>query len=229
VMVVAINIYSLTYGYRINPNSYGFHQHFSLALVFLNRVWLAAMACRFYSEARRTGAWELLLTTPLSPWTIVQGRRQALLRLFFWPVVAIAVLHLVYVLGSWGPYARQATAGVILRGQTLTAAGSLISFVTDVLAISAVGAWFSLAGSRTRLAVLQTFAVVIMVPWILIYVLESSRTLLTQFPNHYYLVRPTLMVTKNMLFMGWAAWRLRRHFRAAATGQLGIQPLLQEA
>src|SRR5216117_201350 len=102
--IVTINIYWLTVGVRQNPAASPFHLHFSQAMVFINRVWIAAMACRFLVEARRSGALEILLTTPLAIKTILRGRRQALLRLFFWPVLAIAVLHWWFV---WEPVANQ--------------------------------------------------------------------------------------------------------------------------
>src|SRR5437867_2054998 len=133
--VVTINIYWLTIGVRQNPTASPFHLRFSQAMVFINRVWIAAMACRFLVEARRSGALEILLTTPLAIKTILRGRRQALLRLFFWPVLAIAVLHWWFV---WEPVANQPNNVAFLRVQSLHAAGSLISFLTDVVALSAV-------------------------------------------------------------------------------------------
>src|SRR5712671_637895 len=53
--IVTINIYWLTIGVRQNPAASPFHQRFSYAMVFINRVWIAAMACRFLVEARRSG------------------------------------------------------------------------------------------------------------------------------------------------------------------------------
>src|SRR5204863_6909651 len=127
--IVTINIYWLTIGVRQNPAASPFHLRFSQAMVFINRVWIAAMACRFLVEARRSGALEIILTTPLAIKTILRGRRRALLRLFFWPVLAIAVLHWWYVWGTWKPVANQPNNVAVLRGQSLHAAGSLISFL----------------------------------------------------------------------------------------------------
>src|SRR5881396_383379 len=98
--IVTINIYWLTIGVRQNPAASPFHLRFSQAMVFINRVWIAAMACRFLVEARRSGALEIILTTPLAISTILRGRRRALFRLFLWPVLAIAVLHWWFV---WEP------------------------------------------------------------------------------------------------------------------------------
>src|SRR6266516_7890834 len=105
--IVTINIYWLTVGLRQNPAASPFHLHFSTAMYFINRVWIAAMACRFFVESRRNHGLELMLTTPLEVGRIVWGRRRALVRLFFWPVLAIGLLHWGYLWGSWQPYAKQ--------------------------------------------------------------------------------------------------------------------------
>ena len=71
--VVTINIYWLTIGARRNPGIYQFHLDFSSAMYFINRVWIAAMACSFFLEARRNGALELILTTPIEVRTLRRG------------------------------------------------------------------------------------------------------------------------------------------------------------
>ena len=69
--IVTINIYWLTIGARRNPGLFQFHLHFSTAMYFINRVWIAAMACRFFVESRRNHGLELMLTTPLEVGRIV--------------------------------------------------------------------------------------------------------------------------------------------------------------
>ena len=214
---MAINIYWLTVGNRRNPGVYQFHQHFSTAMYFINRVWLAAMACRFFAEARRTGALELLLTTPITDRSVRSGRRRALIRLFFWPVTAIALLHVAYVLGSWQPYSQQSTGPLVLRQYTLMAAGSLAGFLTDVLALTAVGGWFSLSSPNLRTVVLKTFVLVVLVPWVALNLVRYSPRLATALPGSFFLVLPAATVLKNLLFLAWASFQLRRHFRAAAS------------
>ena len=214
--IVTINIYWLTFGARRNPSLYQFHVHFSTAMYFINRVWIAAMACQFFLEARRDGALELILTTPIEERTVRRGRRRALLRLFFWPVLAIAVLHWLYLYYSWEPYAKQQSSESVFRWHATMAAGSLASFLTDVLALTALGGWLSLSSKRTPFVVLETFALVILVPWVVLFLLGGSRWLQIKFPNSYYIAQPAALVAKNLLFLGWAIHQSRKHFRAAA-------------
>jgi ABC-type transport system involved in multi-copper enzyme maturation permease subunit len=217
--IVTINIYWLTIGIRQNPAASPFHLRFSQAMVFINRVWIAAMACRFLVEARRSGALEIILTTPIAIKTLLRGRRMALFRLFFWPVVAIAALHLCFVWGTWKPYSNQPNNMMLLRVQALQAGGSLISFLTDVVALTTVGGWLSVSSRNPRVVVLKTFLIVTLAPWLLQFFITTSQPVRNLGVTNYYwksLVWPALWVTKNTLLFGWAAWKLRRHFRAAA-------------
>jgi hypothetical protein len=221
--IVAINIYWLTIGFRRHPSIYPFHQNFGLAMYFINRVWIAAMACRFFAEARRIGALELILTTPIGVGTILRGRRRAIFRLFFWPVLAIAALHWCYLWGSWEPSANQPNSKAIFRIHAFMAAGSLVSFLTDVLALTALGGWLSLSSRKSHVVILKTFILVTLIPWLAFYLLSSSGWLMRVAPTTYLASWPTVMVTKNLLFLGWASYKVRRHFRAAAAEIYGLR------
>ncbi len=222
--IVTINIYWLTIGVRQNPAASPFHLRFSQAMVFINRVWIAVMACRFLVEARRSGALEIMLTTPLAIETILRGRRRALLRLFFWPVLAIAVLHWCYVWGTWKPLANQPNNLAFLQMQSLHAAGSLMSFLTDIGALCAVGGWLSVSSRNPRVVVLKTFLIVTLLPWLLQYFITTSRVVQSLAAGNSYwqmLVWPMIWLIKNILLFAWAAWKIRRHFRAAAAQTYG--------
>jgi hypothetical protein len=214
--IVAINIYWLTEGVRRNAATLPFFQHFNTAMYFINRVWLAAMACRFFVEGRRSGALELILTTPISVRTILRGRRLALLRFFFWPVLAIAVLHCLFLYESWKPVARQPGGAAAFRLYAFMAGGSLVNFLTDVLALSAVGGWLALSSKKTHFAVLTTFLCVTLMPWLLLHPTGLLQMLQLKFPARYYLVWPAVWVPKNLLLLAWATYKIRTHFRAAA-------------
>ncbi len=50
----------------------------------LFKVLIAFQACRFFVDARRNGALEMILSTPLTSYEIIQGQWLALKRIFFW-------------------------------------------------------------------------------------------------------------------------------------------------
>ena len=239
VILVAINVYWIAVGSRKNPAAYQFHQNFAYALIFTNRVWVTVMACHFFLEDRRTGALELLLTTPLPVRTLLRGHRRSLWQYFFWPIFVIGLLHVAYVVANWQSTRHQAAVGAsILAYYVISAANSYVSFLTDVFALCAVGAWLSLSLRKAGLALLLTFTFVILIPWSLGFYLQNVSSLLparlvtwlqnlpwvqTLLPGGLYgsaLGRTAAGVLKNLVFMLWAARQLRRHFRTAAAGTL---------
>lgn len=239
VTLVAINVYWIAVGSRKNPAAFQFHQNFAYALIFTNRVWITVMACHFFLEARRTGALELLLTSPLPVRTLLRGHRRSLWQYFFWPIFAIGLLHVAYVLANWqATQPRTFAAGSMLPYYVISAANSYVSFLTDVFALCAVGAWLSLSLRKAGLALLLTFAFVILIPWTLGYYLQGLSGLLPArlmmwlqnlpwvqqlLPGGLYLPglgRVAAGVLKNLVFMLWASRQLRRHFRAAAAETL---------
>lgn len=236
VALVAVNVYWIAIGSRRVPGAAQFHGNFAHALIFTNRVWITVMACQFFLEARRTGALELLLTSPLPVQTILRGHGRALWAYFFGPVLVIGLLHVGYVWGNWTQISGRPgfMASSLLPFYIASACSSYVNFLTDVLALCAVGGWLSLALRKPALALLLTFGLVILVPWAVGYYLPGSSglgggrfTLWLQslpwvqkiFPNGLYgfsLDRTAAWVAKNLLFILWALPRLRRHFRAAA-------------
>ena len=61
----------------------------ALLLNFTFKVWLAIEAGQQLAEDRRTGAFELLLSVPLTVKDIVRGQLLALRRQFLWPLVTV--------------------------------------------------------------------------------------------------------------------------------------------
>jgi len=60
-----------------------------LLLLVVLRILVGVYACRFFAEARRIGALELLLATPLTVDQILRGQWMALRRLFLVPSIAL--------------------------------------------------------------------------------------------------------------------------------------------
>lgn len=237
VALVAVNVYWIAIGSRRVPGAAQFHSNFAHALIFTNRVWITVMACHFFLEARRTGALELLLTTPLPVQTILRGHWRALAGYFAGPIFVIGLLHVGYVWGNWSQVSGRpgVMAGPSLLPYFVVAASSsYVNFLTDVLALCAVGGWLSLSLRKPALALLLTFTLVILLPWVAGYYLPAGSPLgggrftqwLLSLPWVQKLVpggllgfsldRTVAWVGKNLLFTLWALPRLRRYFRAAA-------------
>jgi len=103
---------------------------------FIFKVWVASEACRCFAEDRRSGALELLLTTPLGVNQIVRGQRKALWRQFAAPVAAVLLVDLLFLNRAMSYIAnREDRQGFILF---YLIEGAF--FVFDMYAIS----WFSM-------------------------------------------------------------------------------------
>ena len=85
-----------------------------------------------------------------------------------------------------------------------------------MIALTAVGGWFSLSSKRVWSVVLKTFLLVTLIPWVLVHLAGYTTIIQRMFPSYSDLVVPAAFVTKNLLFIGWASFNVRRHFRAAA-------------
>jgi len=95
------------------------------------------------------------------------------------------------------------------------------------VALSAVGGWLSVASRNPRVIVLKTFLIVTLVPWLLQYFITTSRIIQSMTAGNYYwqsIVWPSVWVIKNSLLFTWAAWKMRKHFRAAAAQTYGGRP-----
>ncbi len=117
----------------------------------LLKLVLAFQACHFFVEARRTGALELLLCTPLRSRDIVKGHWLAFRRTFFWPVLLAVLLNFI-------PFGVQ-VASVLDRpgagqlwlaiassvGMLVSIAWFVVALVADMVAIAWLGMWLALS------------------------------------------------------------------------------------
>ena len=121
---------------------------------FLLKLLIAVQVCRFFVEARRTGSFELLLTTPLTNQQIVDGQVNAVWRAFGGPLIAFGVLlffplslRVVLALFNDGWLALPASLG----GAFLSV-GCGLRMVADLFAIMWFGMGLALTTKRPNLA-----------------------------------------------------------------------------
>jgi len=132
---------------------------------FLLKWLLALQACRFFVEARRNGALEMLLCTPLTSREILGGQMLALKRNFLWPSVwMLALLFVplvvqVVAMRSWNtPLIGTALMGFIASGFCC------LRMHADCYAIIWFGMWLALTLKKPGLAPSLTVLFVLVLP-----------------------------------------------------------------
>jgi len=163
----------------------------SLLLTAPARIEVGIQASRFFSEARRTGALELLLCTPLTAEEIIKGHWLTLRRRFFAPVAAVVGLVLLLLLfglaEARGDYLLFA---VFMGGKCLFL---VAAFVADVLAAGWVGMLVGLTAKKPSHASGLTVLYTVVLPTFAFCV-------------------PDVVVSVPLIF--WAMDKLRRELRA---------------
>jgi len=132
-------------------------------------LWVAAKACQFFAEARRSGALELLLATPLTSRETVQGAWQGLLRLFALPVLLLLGAQLVGAAVISSP-TMTSRAELDWAGIT-TAIIQAPTVLINLIALGWFGLWMGLTSKNALTATLKTIAFVYIIPWLVIYFL----------------------------------------------------------
>jgi len=129
----------------------------------------AFQVCRFFAEARRNGALEMLLCTPLTNREIIRGQSMAARRAFLWPVLIFTGLLFV-------PVVSRVISGLSsLDFQQLLAGGfgfamsaiTAVRTVADFLALFWLGLWLALTMKKTNLAPAATILAVLILPSVL--------------------------------------------------------------
>ena len=134
---------------------------------FAAGLWLklrvAALACRHLHEHRRSGALELVLSTPVTPESMVKGHLQGIRHVVFPPlaaVVAAAGLLLVASFGqeqSWSERTEVPVSFAVLLGV----------LILDLVVLSWGGMWWGLKSSRYIRAYSMTVGSVLLLPWLI--------------------------------------------------------------
>ncbi len=118
------------------------------------KIWVVSEACARLVEDRRSGALELLLSTPLSIREILHGQWLSLRRQFAKPLLAILALEYL-----------------VLRHEfpTPTILVNLAMLVADMIALGWIGMWMGLTARNTNRAILGAIGRVLILPWAVYY------------------------------------------------------------
>jgi len=103
-------------------------QNVTILILFL----LPAITMRAYSEEKRSGTIELLLTSPLTDWQIILGKFFGAMTLYA-AMLAVTLIHIAILFGfgspEWKPIATT-YLGLLLFGGCFVSVGLLISSLT---------------------------------------------------------------------------------------------------
>ena len=127
-------------GYPINVNLLmirPFFQNMSVIVLFV----IPMITMRSFSEEKKSGTMELLLTSPLTNWQLILGKFLASFTLYF-VMVMVTFLFMVFLL-IWGNPSLVpiliSYLGILLMGLVLVALGNFISSLTENQIVAAVG------------------------------------------------------------------------------------------
>lgn len=149
---------------------------YMLAFLFtvFARLWFTLHVCRFWTDARSTGAMELLLTTPIRGPQILDAQARAALRVFALPILALMLIDATTAftriqefleiqrksfLAAGPTFSAKDIANMLgqaRRQMTIEAAIGLLGQVTSLLALLRVGTWVGLRTPRIQYAVGKT-------------------------------------------------------------------------
>jgi hypothetical protein len=121
----------------------------SLLLLF----WMTAHATRFFVEGVRSGAFELILCTAMTPSEIVRGQWIVYMRTFGVPLVFLIFAEQILGSMQW--------AGTGLAANAYAIAGQVTSAVTSITTAGAIGwfgMWMGLRSRKPHIAVIKTLS-----------------------------------------------------------------------
>lgn len=122
---------------------------------------LAAIACRHLQEHRRSGALELVLSTPMTPATMVRGVLRGMRHMLFPALATVLAAAGLLLAASLG----QEQAWSDRREVPMTFVVGLGVFLLDLVAIAWSGMWRGLNSTRYIRAYSMTVGMILVVPW----------------------------------------------------------------
>ena len=131
------------------------------------KIWLASEACFRFVEDRKSGALELLLSTPLNVSDILRGQRLALLWQFIGPASYVVIVDVIFMtLGLSGDDLNRSDE----RSFWIMLWGFGISiFVMDLFALSWVSMWAGLTSKQANRAANSASARILVLPWMVFF------------------------------------------------------------
>ena len=185
------------------------------------KCWLAAEACRQFSEDRRSGGFELLLSTPLPVREILRGQTLALNRQFFPAVTAVLVMDaLMFTVKARDRF-------VSSSGEwALSFFAIVVMFVADLYTLGWLGMWLGLVSKTAHRAASAALVRVLVLPWVFFFLGLTAIAFISPSPGQTvqstgFLVGTWLLLGlgMNSYYLNSARQNLLQHFRSAVAQQ----------
>lgn len=180
-------------------------------LNLLFRSWFASEACRQMAQDRHTGAFELLLSSPLEPREIVHGQMLALRRMFAGPLAAVLIIEIVFLIAT----VQDTYMGD--RGEAIAVwIGMMGMLIVDVLTLPAPCMWFALTCRQANQAPGRALSWVLVFPWLMLagFLMLSMGSRITF--ETVLGIWAVLGLATDFVLGSWARLNLREGFREAA-------------
>jgi ABC-type transport system involved in cytochrome c biogenesis permease component len=198
--------------------------YIQMAFVLLVELWVASQASRFFVDAVRNGALELLLITPTSPGQLVRSQWTAVWRTFLIPVMVLILLQMAGGVMMFLAM-KKTMAGV--KGaanfryydyyQLIGMAVGVVVFIANLAAVAWFGMWMGVTTRKPSIAVLKTICFVLVLPWLaLMFVQVVSMGILAYMQAPFWigsLIVGVLFIGKDLFFIVWSRRRLLTRLR----------------
>lgn len=200
-----------------------------LVLNCVLKVWVALETGRQLAEDHKSGALELLLSTPLQVREIVHGQWLALVRQFFGPLLFVLGVGAVLLVAG----CRHPEIGGYSRGWVFPWLLSMVLMPADLMALHYLGMWNALTARTPVRAVTTGVLRILVLPWALVGIIGVFVGILSIYVPP--LVQGDwfwfwiwlwfgLSVVIDLAFGSWAYYKLMTQFRAAAAQRYSRPP-----
>jgi len=206
---------------------------FQVLIRLLFFLWVASQASRFFVDATRNGALELILVTPATPAQIVKGQWRALCRTFLIPGLLLLAVSLTSELLQLQELWKNMPPGQVVGGpgnfnmihyQIVGMVTGILSYAANLFAVAWFGMWMGMTTRKPTMAVLKTICFVVVLPWLGLVFCEVLTGFLLRLPKwgtRFPFWTATalvsgLSVAKDLFFIFWSRHRLAHRFRQQA-------------
>lgn len=184
------------------------------------KIWLTTEGARQFGFDRRSGALELLLSTPLNVPQIIRGQLLSLWRQFAAPAAIVLVADLVFMAALNDQDSTVKLFWVVI----------IVVFVADLVTLSWVSMWLGLCHKSSSRASAGTLARILVLPWGVFFVLLMTlsfggfgRSSLANDEDGMIVMGLMIALIIDLAFGLWARNRLVGEMRQVATQRFEVR------